>query len=221
MTAQQILSHVDHTLLKPTATSADIKQLCQEAVEHKVASVCVPPCYVSSISEAFVGLNICTVIGFPLGYSEGYSKYAEAMNAIENGANEVDVVVNISHVKNGYFDKVEAEIAALKRGIGNITMKLIVETCYLTESEKIRLCQIVTNTGTDYIKTSTGLGSAGATIEDIRLFKEHIGANVKMKASGGIRTKEDMVMYLEAGCDRLGTSSAITILGGNNNASSY
>lgn len=221
MTDQQILSHVDHTLLKPTATWDDIQKLCHEAMEYQVASVCVAPSYVARINENYEGLAVCTVIGFPLGYNEGYVKYTEVMKAMEDGAEELDVVVNICDVKNGNFDKIEAETSALKRACGSKLLKLIVETCYLDEYEKKKMCEIVTNAGADYIKTSTGFGSAGATMEDILLFKQHIGPEVKIKASGGIRTREDMCAYLEAGCQRLGTSSAVQIIMGRKQQGSY
>jgi len=207
-----ILSRVDHTLLTPTANWSQIELLCDEAVAYKTASVCVPPCYVSRIHNSFPDLNICTVIGFPLGYTTHSTKVAEALTAVEDGASELDMVINITDVKNSVFSRVEYEISKLKNVLDKKILKIIVETCYLTESEKIALCRVVTDAGADYIKTSTGFGTAGATIEDIQLFKKHIGPNVKIKASGGIRTREDMVAYIKNGCDRLGTSSAIKIL---------
>ena len=214
MTDREILACVDHTLLKPTSTWEDVQKLCAEAQEHQVASVCVPPCYVHDIAVSYPSLNICTVIGFPLGYSVVSAKCAEAIQAIKDGAHELDVVVNIPDVKNARLDKVEAEVAAIRQACNGFVMKLIIETCYLTNEEKSELCRIVTNTGVDFIKTSTGFGSAGATLDDVLLFKQHIGPKVQIKASGGIRTRDDMVKYLEAGCTRLGTSSAISILGG-------
>ena len=207
-----ILRHVDHTLLKPTATWAEIVQLCDEAVQYMTASVCVPPCYIERIRAAYPGLVICTVIGFPLGYSTTASKIAEAQNAIESGADELDMVVNITDVKNGFFDKITDEISALKAITGTKILKVIIETCYLSEAEKTALCEAVTNAKADYIKTSTGFGTAGATMDDILLFKSRIGPDVKIKAAGGIRTREDMAAFLKAGCSRLGTSSAIKIL---------
>lgn len=209
-----ILSHVDHTLLKAVSSWEDIKQLCREAITNKTASVCVPPSYIARIAEEFPGLNICTVIGFPLGYHTTEVKVLEVQAAVADGASEVDMVINIGDVKNGDFDKVTKEIEALKKAAGSNILKVIVETCYLTEEEKIALCSCVTQGGADYIKTSTGFGTAGATMEDILLFKKHIGSEIKIKAAGGIRTREDMVDFLEAGCDRLGTSSAIQILAG-------
>ncbi|MBS5196030.1 MAG: deoxyribose-phosphate aldolase [Clostridiales bacterium] len=208
MDRKEILSHVDHTQLKAYAAWEDIKKLCEEALELHTASVCVPPCYVKRIKEAYPDLNICTVIGFPLGYSVTEAKAAETKKALEDGAGEIDMVINITDVKNGDYDAVEREIRTLKEITGEKILKVIIETCYLTEGEKIRLCEIVTRAKADYIKTSTGFGTAGASLEDIRLFWEHIGSEVKMKAAGGIRTKEDMEAYLKEGCERIGSSAA-------------
>jgi deoxyribose-phosphate aldolase len=209
-----ILSHVDHTLLTATASWLEIEQLCNEALMYNTASVCVPPCYVEPIKKAFPNFNICTVIGFPLGYDIATAKVVSMQTAIHNGAGEIDMVINLTDVKNGKFGEVGDEILMLKTVAGSHILKVIIETCYLTEYEKITLCEVVTNSGADYIKTSTGFGTAGATIEDVKLFKANIGAGVKIKAAGGIRSREDMVAYLEAGCSRLGTSSAIKILAG-------
>ena len=210
-----ILSHVDHTLLKATASWDEIKQLCEDAVNFKTASVCVPPHYIGRIRSSFPGLNICTVIGFPLGYDAPSVKTAAARQAIEDGGDELDMVINLTDVKNGDFAAVKEEITALKKIAGPRILKVIVETCYLDDDEKISLCRAVTEAGADYIKTSTGFGTAGAVMEDVLLFKEHIGPHVKIKAAGGIRTREDMVSFLEVGCSRLGTSSAISILSGS------
>ena len=213
MTNQELYSHVDHTQLKAYATWKDIVKLCDEAVKFKTASVCVPPCYIKRINDTYgEKINICTVIGFPLGYSVTASKIVEAKEAIKDGANEVDMVVNISDVKNGDFDKVTAEIKAIKETCGDKILKVIIETCYLTDDEKKMLCKCVTDAGADYIKTSTGFGTGGATFDDVKLFKENIGENVKIKAAGGIRTRDDMEEFLRLGADRLGTSSAISIL---------
>lgn len=213
MNDQEILDHVDHTLLKATASWEEIQKLCTEAINGQMASVCIPPSYVRRAAEAYGDqLNICTVIGFPLGYNTTAVKVYEVQQAICDGAGEVDMVVNLGDVKNGEFDKITEEIAALKKAAGDKILKVIVETCYLTDNEKIRLCRCVTDGGADYIKTSTGFGTAGASIEDIRLFKKYIGPHVKMKASGGIRTREDMEMFLEEGCERIGTSSAMKVL---------
>lgn len=212
MNVSEILSHVDHTQLKAFATWEDIQKLCEEAIRFQTASVCVPPCYIERIHKTYgEKVRICTVVGFPLGYSVTEAKEAEIKKAIADGAEEIDIVVNITDVKNHDFEAVEKEVAALRKATGDKILKVIIETCYLTEEEKIRLCEIVTRTGADYIKTSTGFGTAGATLEDIRLFREHIGAEVKMKAAGGIRTKEAMEAYLELGCDRIGCSSAASI----------
>lgn len=208
MDRKEILSHVDHTQLKAYAAWEDIKKLCEEALELHTASVCVPPCYVKRIKEAYPDLNICTVVGFPLGYSVIEAKAAETKKALEDGAGEIDMVINITDVKNGDYDAVEREIRTLKEMTGEKILKVIIETCYLTEEEKIRLCEIVTRAKADYIKTSTGFGTSGASLEDIRLFWEHIGSEVKMKAAGGIRTKEDMEAYLKEGCERIGSSAA-------------
>lgn len=215
MTDKEILSHIDHTQLKPFATWADIEKLCDEAVQYQTASVCIPPVYIKRVNDKYGDkINICTVVGFPLGYSVTSAKVAEVKQALSDGCNEIDMVVNISDVKNGAFDQVEEEIRILKEACGSHILKVIIETCFLTEEEKIAMCKAVTNAGADYIKTSTGFGTGGATIEDIRLFKEHIGPNVKMKAAGGVKTKDDLVLFLEEGCDRIGTSSAVGMLQG-------
>ena len=213
MTKQEILRHIDHTQLKAFCTWEDIKKLCDEAIEYNTASVCIPPSYIERIKETYGDkINICTVIGFPLGYNTTETKVFEVKDAIAKGCNEVDMVITIGDVKNGDFDKVETEIRTLKEAAGDKVLKVIVETCYLTEEEKIKLCQCVTNAKADYIKTSTGFGTDGATIEDIRLFSKNIGPNVKMKAAGGVKSREDLEMFLDAGCDRIGTSSAVKML---------
>lgn len=222
MTNEKIYGYIDHTLLKATATWAQIKTLCDEAVKYHTASVCIPPAYISRVRKEYgESFNICTVIGFPLGYNTTPVKAFEAEDAIRKGADEIDMVINIGDVKNGEFDKVEEEIKAVKAACGNHILKVIIETCYLTEQEKISLCRAVTNAGADFIKTSTGFGSAGATIEDINLFKANIGENVRMKAAGGIKSKADIEMFIEAGCERIGTSSAIKILTGEENKNEY
>jgi len=209
-----ILARVDHTLLAPAALWSEIDKLCKEAIEYKTASVCIPPGYVKRVREVFPQLRICNVIGFPLGYDVLATKALAVQAAIEDGTDEIDMVVNITDVKNGIFANVSTELQVLKQITNDKLLKVIIETCYLTNEEKIRLCEIVTEAGADYIKTSTGFGTAGATLHDIELFKKHIGPDVKMKAAGGIRTREDMVAFIEAGCSRLGTSSAIKILAG-------
>ena len=216
MTEKEIMRHVDHTQLKAFATWEDIKKLCDEAVEYQTASVCIPPCYIQRVKEAYgEQINICTVVGFPLGYSVTEAKIAETKKALEDGASEIDMVINISDVKNGDYAAVEKEIAALKEVVGDKILKVIIETCYLTEEEKIAMCKAVTAAGADYIKTSTGFGTAGATISDIRLFKENIGEHVKMKAAGGVKTVEDLEAFLLEGCDSIGTSSAVKLIQGH------
>lgn len=215
MTEREILRHVDHTLLKAYASWEEIQRLCDEAVCCQTASVCVPPCYVKRIHDTYgEKINICTVIGFPLGYSTTKAKAAETEQALQDGAAEVDMVINITDVKNGNFDAVKREIRTLKEIAGDKILKVIIETCYLTKEEKTAMCHAVTEAGADYIKTSTGFGTEGAVLEDILLFKEHIGRNVKIKAAGGVRSVEDMEAFLEAGCDRIGTSSAVKLIQG-------
>lgn len=215
MTNREMLSHIDHTQLKAFATWEDIKTLCEEAVLYKTASVCIPSCYVKRVKEAYQdSLNICTVVGFPLGYANTEAKVAETKKAIEDGASEIDMVINISDVKNGLYDAVEEEIRTLKSTCGDKILKVIIETCYLTQEEKIAMCKAVTGAGADYIKTSTGFGTGGATMEDVFLMKEHIGPNVKIKAAGGVSTIEDLENFLNAGCDRIGTSKAVALFKG-------
>ena len=212
MTQKEILSHVDHTLLKPYSTWDEIQKLCREAIKYKTATVCIPPNYIKRVREKFKKkLKICTAVGFPLGYSSKEAKLVEIIQALEDGADEIDMVVNISDVKNGEFNKIKQEISLLKNSVDDKILKVIIETCYLNEDEKIKLCEIIKKTRADYIKTSTGFGTAGAVLEDILLFKKHIGKEVKIKAAGGIRSIKDMEAFLQAGCDRLGTSSAIEL----------
>lgn len=213
MELKEMISHVDHTQLKAFATWEDIVALCEEAVEFGTASVCIPPCYVKRVHQKYGSkLKICTVIGFPLGYSVTEAKIAETRKALEDGAEEIDMVINISDVKNGDYQKVEQEMIAIKNECRNHVLKVIIETCYLTEKEKIAMCKAVTDAGAEYIKTSTGFGTAGAQLEDIALFKEYIGDAVRIKAAGGIRTKESMEAFLAAGCDRIGCSAAGDIM---------
>ena len=193
MTIEEMLGKVDHTQLKAFATWEDIRRLCDEAIACHTASVCVPPSYVKRIHDTYgERINICTVVGFPLGYSATEAKLAEVRQALSEGCNEIDMVVNIGDVKNGDFDKVETEIRTLKEACGEHTLKVIIETCYLTEEEKIAMCRAVTGAGADYIKTSTGFGTGGATKEDVELFRKHIGPDVKIKAAGGVSTLEDL-----------------------------
>lgn len=215
MTVEEMLKHVDHTQLKAFATWEDIVKLCEEAIRFKTASVCIPPTYIKRVHDTYgEKINICTVVGFPLGYSVTEAKIAEVKQALKDGCNEIDMVVNISDVKNGMYDKVEKEIAALKEACSNHILKVIIETCYLNEEEKIAMCKAVTNAGADYIKTSTGFGTEGATKEDVELFKKHIGEDVKIKAAGGVQTLKDLEMFLNLGCERIGTSKAVALCAG-------
>ena len=209
-----ILGHIDHTLLKPFATWEQIEVLCREAVGNKTASVCVPPCYIGRIHENFPDLNICTVVGFPLGYETTEGKIADTKECLRAGASEIDMVINICAVKNKDYGFVEDEIRALRKVTEGKILKVIVETCYLTEEEKVEVCKCVTNAGADYIKTSTGFGTEGATYEDIELFKANIGRDVKIKAAGGIKTAEQAAKYIESGCDRVGASSVVGDING-------
>jgi len=213
MNRQEILKHVDHTQLKPTAAWKDIVALCDDAILYQTASVCVPPAYVKRIRDTYDDeLTICTVIGFPLGYHATPVKVQETLQAIADGADEIDMVININDVKNRLYDKVEEEIRQVKAACASRILKVIIETCYLDEEEKIAMCHAVTAAGADYIKTSTGFGTDGAKIEDIRLLKQHIGPDVKIKAAGGISTVEEMEAFLAEGCDRIGTSRAVGLL---------
>lgn len=215
MRTEEIIRHVDHTLLGQTAGWEEIRKLCDEALKYHTASVCIPPSYVNRVKE-YVGdkMAVCTVIGFPNGYNTTNIKAAETEDAVRNGADEIDMVINLGWVKDRKYDSVENEIRAVKAAAGDKILKVIIETCFLTEEEKIQLCGIVTRAGADYIKTSTGFGSAGATYDDIRLFAEHVGKNVKIKAAGGISTLEDAERFLELGADRLGTSRIIKLVKG-------
>lgn len=213
MDSYEILRHIDHTCLDPYATWDQIKSLCDEAIQYQTASICIPPCYVKRVKQQYgEQIPICTVIGFPLGYSTTASKLLEAQQAIADGASEIDMVINICDVKNGNFAAIQSEIAQVKQTIGSHILKVIVETCYLSQQEKILMCQVVTDAQADYIKTSTGFGSAGAKLEDIALFQQHIGPGVQIKAAGGIRTIEDLEAFLHAGCQRIGSSSAVALL---------
>jgi deoxyribose-phosphate aldolase len=210
--AKEMLSHVDHTILKAAATKEEVLKICEEALDNKMASACIPPCYVSAAKQAFKDLNICTVIGFPLGYSTTAAKVAEIKEAAKDGASEFDMVVNLGYVKDKLYNEVAKEIAECKSAAGGKILKVIIETCYLDEEEIAALCKCVSDAGADYIKTSTGFGSGGAKMRDIELFKANLSPNVKMKASGGIRTKSDIEKFLEAGCGRIGASSALKAL---------
>lgn len=213
MDVKEILKHVDHTLLLQGATWEEIKQICDDAMKYETASVCIAPSYVKQAAE-YMGdkMAVCTVIGFPNGYMTTKAKEFETKDALENGASEIDMVINIGWLKDKKYDLIENEIRALKAVCKDKILKVIIETCFLTDEEKIKMCEIVTNAGADYIKTSTGFGGAGATFDDIKLFSQHIGPNVKMKAAGGISSMEDAEKFLELGADRLGTSRIIKVV---------
>lgn len=214
MENEEIFKKVDHTALKAFTTWEDVAKLCDEAIRYNMATVCVPPCYIKKIKETYADkVKICTVIGFPLGYNSTAVKFFETKQAIDDGADEIDMVINIAELKNKNYSYVEDEIKALRKVTENKILKVIVETCYLNKDEKIKLCDIVGRAKADYIKTSTGFGTAGADVADIELFKKYISPDVKIKASGGIRTKEEMEAYIYSGCSRIGTSSAISLLG--------
>lgn len=212
MDRQEILQKVDHTLLAQTATWEAIKEICDDAIKYKTASVCIPPSYVRQAKEYVQDeMAVCTVIGFPNGYNTTAVKKAETEDALKNGADEIDMVINIGWVKDKKFAQIEEEIRTLKKACRTKILKVIIETCLLTEEEKIRLCEIVTASGADYIKTSTGFSTAGATPEDIALFAKHVGKNVKIKAAGGISSFEDAEEFVRLGADRLGTSRLVKI----------
>lgn len=213
MDIEKILRATDHTLLSQTATIEQIYALCDEGIKFSTASVCIPLSYVKRAKEYVKDrLKICTVIGFPNGYSTENVKCFEATEAVALGADEIDMVINIGHVKNGDFDKVLHEIKAVKRAAGGKVLKVIIETCLLSEKEKIKMCEIVSKSGADFIKTSTGFSSKGATADDIKLFAQHVEPHVKIKAAGGIASLEDAEMFLSLGASRLGTSRIIGLI---------
>lgn len=222
MEPKAMLQYADHTQLAQTATWEQIKTLCDEAMTYRTASVCIPPSYVKAAKE-YVGdrMAVCTVIGFPNGYNTTAVKVFETKTALEEGADEIDMVINLGWVKDGRFDQIEQEIRTLKEVCGEKILKVIIETCLLTEEEKIRMCQVVTDACADFIKTSTGFSKAGATFDDIRLFAAHIGPMVKMKAAGGISTLEDAEKFLELGAKRLGTSRMVKLVNGSQDAKGY
>ena len=213
MDIKQILSCVDHTYLKQNATWEDIKRTCDEGIEFSTASVCIPPSFVK-LAKDYVGnsLKICTVTGFPNGYATTDSKCFESSEAVKNGADEIDTVINIGDLKSKNYDKIRSELTAIKESIDGRILKVIIETCLLTDEEKIKMCQIVTEVGADFIKTSTGFSTGGATREDIILFSKHVGKNVKIKAAGGIATLDDAVDFINLGASRLGTSRIVNIV---------
>lgn len=213
-----ILSRVDHTLLAQGATWEQIKGICDDGVKYGTASVCIPASYVKQAKEYIVStypdkdLPVCTVIGFPNGYSTTAVKVYETEDAIKNGADEIDMVINIGWVKDGLYDKVEDEIKAVKAACGDKILKVIIETCLLTDEEKVEMCKVVTASGADFIKTSTGFAGGGATFADVELFAKNVGAGVKIKAAGGISSFEDAEKFIELGASRLGTSRLVKIM---------
>lgn len=212
-TGREILKHVDHTLLKPTATLADIEAVVEEAITYKTASVCIPPRFIKPIKLKYKNaVPLCTVIGFPLGYATTAVKVFETQQALLDGADEIDMVIPLGPVKTQQYEVIEDEIRAIKEVCGTHVLKVIVETCYLSDIEKVKLAQAVTAAGADFIKTSTGFGTGGATVEDVSLLKTLVGSKVGVKASGGIRTTEDMVGMLRAGATRIGASAAVGLL---------
>ena len=217
MELSEILSRCDHTLLSQSATWADIQAICDDGMKFKTASVCIPASFVKQAKQ-YVGdkLAICTVIGFPNGYDTTEAKCFMANDAVENGADEVDMVINIGWAKEGRWDDLTEEIRQIKAHCHGKLLKVIIETCLLTEEEKIQMCKVVTDAGADYIKTSTGFSTAGATFDDVSLFAKHVGKNVKIKAAGGISSLEDAEEFIRLGADRLGTSRIVKIAKGLN-----
>lgn len=210
MELKNILSRVDHTLLSQTATWDEIRRICDDGMKYGCASVCIPASYVKKAADYVAGrLAICTVIGFPNGYDTTAAKCFEAADAVKNGASEIDMVINVGWVKDGLYDDVLAEIKAVKEACGGKLLKVIIETCMLTDAEKIEMCRVVSESGADYIKTSTGFGGGGATREDVALFKAHVASHVKIKAAGGIADLQDAEDFIKLGADRLGTSRIV------------
>ena len=206
--------YIDHTILKATASSADVQKLCAEAIEHEFYSVCVNGCYVADAKHLLQGtdVKVAAVVGFPLGAMTTAAKVFEAKEAVENGASEIDMVINVAKLKDGEFDYVENEIRLIKEAIGDNVLKVIIETCYLTDEEKVKACELSLVAKADFVKTSTGFGTGGATYEDVKLMKSVVGDNAKVKASGGVRDKETAQKYVNLGAERLGTSSGIDIV---------
>lgn len=206
--------YIDHTILKATASNADVQKLCAEAIEHKFYSVCVNGCYVVDAKHLLQGtdVKIAAVVGFPLGAMTTAAKVFEAKEAVENGASEIDMVINVAKLKDGEFEYVENEIRQIKEAIGDNVLKVIIETCYLTDEEKVKACELSLAAKADFVKTSTGFGTDGATYEDVKLMKSVVGDNAKVKASGGVRDKETAQKYINLGAERLGTSSGIDIV---------
>ncbi|MBQ9901564.1 MAG: deoxyribose-phosphate aldolase [Clostridia bacterium] len=213
MEKREILSKVDHTLLRQDATWEEIRMLCDEGLQFRTASVCIPPAYVSRAAGYLQGrLPVCTVIGFPNGYSTAASKVFEAADAVEHGADEIDMVINIGMLKDKRFQDILSEIREIKAACGSGILKVIIETCLLTEEEKIIMCGIVSESGADFIKTSTGFAKGGATLEEIQLFKAHVAPHVRIKAAGGVKTAEDAIAFIEAGASRIGSSKIARVI---------
>ncbi len=213
MTNEEILSKTDHTLLSVDATWEQIKKIIDEGIAYQTASVCIPACYVKRSAEYAAGrVPICTVIGFPSGYSTKEAKCYEALNAVKNGADEIDMVIHVGALKDRRLQDIEEEIREVKEACGDRVLKVIIETCLLTEEEKIIMCDIVTRAGADFIKTSTGFSKGGATVEDVALLRKHVGKNVKVKAAGGISSLEDAEKFISLGADRLGSSRIVKLL---------
>ena len=206
--------YIDHTILKATASGTDVQKLCEEAIEHEFYSVCVNGCYVADAKHLLQGtdVKIAAVVGFPLGAMTTAAKVFEAKEAVENGASEIDMVINVAKLKDGEFEYVENEIRQIKEAIGDNVLKVIIETCYLTDEEKVKACELSLAAKADFVKTSTGFGTDGATYEDVKLMKSVVGDNAKVKASGGVRDKETAQKYINLGAERLGTSSGIDIV---------
>ena len=222
MNQKDILSIVDHTLLLQTSTWEEIKTICDDAIKYETASVCIPPCYVKQAHE-YMGdkMAVCTVIGFPNGNCTTATKVFETKDAINNGASEIDMVINVGQLKAKNYDYVLNEIKEIKAACGDRILKVIIETCLLTDEEKIKMCELVTESGADFIKTSTGFSTSGATFDDIALFAKHIGPNVKMKAAGGISSLDDAEHFIELGAGRLGTSRIVKIVKNQDTGSGY
>lgn len=222
MNISDVLKIVDHTLLAQTATWAQIREILDDAMKYHTASACIPAAYVKQAAEYVQGrLPICTVIGFPNGYSTTETKVFEAKNAIENGASEIDMVINIGFLKDGRYEEVEEEIRKIHEACDGKILKVIIETCLLTEDEKIKMCELVTKAGAEFIKTSTGFSTAGATFADVKLMKEHVGEGVKVKAAGGISSFDDAEEFMRLGADRLGTSRLVKIMKQTDNGAGY
>ena len=221
MEIKDMLKHVDHTKLQAYCTWEEIEALCREAMEYETASVCIPPAYVEQVHKEFGDkVNICTVIGFPNGYSTTATKVFECKDALNNGADEIDTVINIGDLKDKNYDAILNELKELKQACGDKILKVIIETCLLTDDEKIKMCEIVTESGADFIKTSTGFSTGGATREDVALFKKHIGPNVLIKAAGGIASLKDAEDFINLGATRLGTSRVVKIAKAEDNGGS-